>query len=132
LKAESQKSIFWYQIPAIIWGAFILVVSWTTAGINLPERLFDFISTDKLAHAIVYGIFSWLIVYGVKKSGQVPPKIWFSAILLASVYGVLMEILQYYFFPGRYFELLDILADIIGAFIGILVFRFFSTFVKRL
>lgn len=39
--------------------------------------------------------------------------------LLASCYGFLMEILQYYFLESRSFEVYDIISNIIGSFIGI-------------
>lgn len=51
----------------------------------------------------------------------------FGVVGLCSVYGLFMEILQFTFFPGRYFEVLDIIANIIGSFAGLFVFKFFIT-----
>ena len=41
---------------------------------------------------------------------------------VCNIYGVMMEIDAIYsFFPGRYFEVLDIIANIIGSFVGLLL-----------
>jgi VanZ family protein len=40
-------------------------------------------------------------------------------------FGVLMEIFQLYLFNGRSFELYDILANIIGSIIGVILFQKF-------
>ena len=45
--------------------------------------------------------------------------------LACTIYGILMEGMQYAFFPGRYFEVLDIIANIIGAIIGLIFFQKF-------
>ena len=45
-------------------------------------------------------------------------------ILLSSIFGICMELMQYYFFPGRYFEYLDIIANIIGAICGFALFKY--------
>jgi VanZ family protein len=49
----------------------------------------------------------------------------FLVVGLCSAYGVLMEIMQFAFFKGRYFEVLDIIANIIGSFTGLFVFKYF-------
>lgn len=124
-KSSLEKFSRFAFLPAVIWTLFIFVVSWTVAGINLPERLLDLVSTDKLAHFTVYAILSSLYLLGFFIKGK---EIRFyplglSVIIAGSLYGVLMEILQYYFFPGRFFEILDIVANISGAFAGFYIFK---------
>jgi len=47
-----------------------------------------------------------------------------TAILLSSVYGIGIEFVQYAFFPNRFFEVLDIIANIIGSISGVLALYF--------
>ncbi|MGB1295578.1 MAG: VanZ family protein [Flavobacteriales bacterium] len=52
-----------------------------------------------------------------------------SAILIYSTgisifYGILMEVLQYYFVPGRYGDILDVIANTIGASLAWLLLYF--------
>ena len=106
-------------LAALVWSAIIVVLS-TMPGINLPETLADLFSWDKLAHAFIYGVQVWLLLRTAEKptGGQT------AIILLVSVlYGASMEAIQYAFFPGRYFELLDIAANTVGSIIGWLIFR---------
>lgn len=44
------------------------------------------------------------------------------AILYGTIFGVLMEAIQFYFCKNRYFEVNDIIANFIGCLTGSLVF----------
>ncbi|MEZ4951590.1 MAG: VanZ family protein [Saprospiraceae bacterium] len=128
---SSLESLRWQPfIPGILWAIFILIVSWNVAGINLPPSLMDLVSTDKAAHFTVYAVFSGALLWGFDRNGWFPAfwKLGFLVILTCAFYGVVMEILQYYFFPGRYFEILDIVANISGAFAGFLIYRLCRNF----
>jgi len=113
-------------IPAIIWAIIILYLS-ASSGVKIPESLSNLNAVDKIGHIAIYAIFSVLVFYGFYGSGK---KITNRLILLwvvgfSSFYGFLMELLQFTFFTGRYFEVLDIIANIIGSFLGLLVFKVF-------
>ncbi len=45
------------------------------------------------------------------------------ALVISGGYGILMELIQYGFFPNRYFEVQDIIANIIGSLIGLYLYR---------
>lgn len=98
------------------------------ATVNLPESWFDLVSVDKLGHAVVYALLTLLILRGfytknAKKVLAVSTLI--LAVVISSAYGVSMEIMQYAFFPNRFFEVLDIIANIIGSIIGVYIFKHF-------
>ncbi len=113
-----------YLYP-ISWALFILFLS-ANPGINLPESFWDLLAIDKLAHAFVYGVLSCLLLYSFFLNDQKNiQKMKMISIIISSIYGILMEIMQYLFFPNRYFEFLDILANIIGAIIGVSIYRYF-------
>ncbi len=111
-------------LPAVAWCIFITFLS-VKGGINLPESIWDFLAWDKLAHAFVYGVFAFLIMNGDLKRNIFTKKSIYIALIISILYGILMEFVQWGFFPGRYFEVLDILANIIGSFIGVYIFNKF-------
>ena len=111
-------------VPATIWGLVILGLS-VMPGVNLPESLQDLWSPDKLAHAFVYFILTLLLIRGFHANGQLNRTTLIGAILISSAYGILLESVQYVFFPKRYFEILDIIANIIGSIGSLLVFKYF-------
>ncbi|MEZ4988491.1 MAG: VanZ family protein [Saprospiraceae bacterium] len=111
------RSSFWIRILTGLWAIIIFVLS-TLPGKQLPQVTW-LSSPDKWAHAFVYGVLatgillSWSPNLHLKKRYQL-------AFLLASLYGISMEIVQFTFFPGRYFEVWDIVANITGAFVALL------------
>ena len=112
-----------YYIPPIVCAISIFWLS-VTSGVNLPETFKDLLSFDKIAHAIAYGVLAALFfLAGFFSKGRLSSGHIISVSLGVSLYGVLMELIQYYFFPGRYFEVLDILANIMGIVIVHLIFK---------
>jgi len=111
-------------IAVIIWSLVILGLS-IMPGVSLPETWVDLISVDKLAHAFVYGVLTYLGLKAISKtSSSIRQNGYLTVILLSSLYGFGLEWVQYAFFPGRYFERWDIIANIIGSFIGAYIFYF--------
>jgi VanZ family protein len=116
LKLEKSRLI------TIGWALIILVLSLLPSS-SLPSLSWsEFLGADKLAHLGVYMIFSFLLVLTFNNSR---PKLKYrSAILFSSAYGILMEVLQFLIYTGRNFEFLDIIANIIGSFLGTIFFTF--------
>ncbi len=112
-----------YYYPAIFWGIFIVIVS-TIGGISLPPTLWDIIAFDKVAHFGVYAVFVFLLNWGYDLNRRYS-KISIWSLSIAIFLGILMEIVQYSFFPNRYFEFADIIANIIGAFLGSTIYKRF-------
>jgi len=113
-----------YFLPAILIGVAILVLS-IAAGIQLPKLSVKLVSPDKLAHAAAYFVFCSSLVFGWHHSGRAVFSTLQLGLLVSISYGILMEILQYSFFPYRYFEVWDIVANIIGSVSSVLVSYFF-------
>lgn len=111
-------------LPAIVWALVILYLS-TGAAPNLPAEIWDLFQPDKLAHAAVYGLLTLLIIYGFHTLERKNRFAIFFAVFLSTLYGISMEIVQYTFFPNRYFEVLDIFANIIGTFGSLLLLKYF-------
>ena len=113
-----------YYLPAMGWAVVILVLS-AMPSQQLPQ--IDIISIDKIGHLGVYWILTMLILWGASKQPDANLKIWSQSlsIILAigTIYGILIELMQYLFFPGRYFEILDALANFVGCILGIISFK---------
>ncbi len=110
-----------YSILAIGWTLLTLYLSLISARSASKFNLFDFVGIDKFAHLSFYTIFSFLWAMSLRET-----NINKNFVLFFSVsFGILMEICQFYLFNGRSFELYDILANIIGSFLGVILFKNF-------
>ena len=113
-------------LPAILWAIVILVLS-AMPGLNLRESWWDLVSMDKVGHFAVYGILTFLLLKGLPGHPRFFEKnVVVIALIISILYGILMEVMQFTFFPYRYFEYLDIIANIIGSFTGLLIFNFYN------
>jgi len=123
LKALIKNLTFFF--PAIIWSLITLYLS-SGASIQLPPSFWDFLAIDKVGHFVFYGILTFLIAYGFYKIQNqfISKKMLFISLIISSVYGICLEIMQYSLFPNRYFEILDIIANISGSIVGILFFKY--------
>ncbi len=109
-------------LPALLWLLFITGLS-VMPGVQLPA--FHLFSADKLAHAVVYGVLTWLLLRAYTRTRQAPLSFGKEIIVLclSTIYGVFMEFVQYAFIPGRFYEYDDMLANAFGAVMGWLFFR---------
>jgi VanZ family protein len=103
-----------YYLPAIIWALAIFIVS-SIPNLSTPGLGISF--SDKVAHLIEFGILGFLLTLGLLRAGRPLKNIWKVVITLGIAYAIFDEFHQY-IVPGRYFEFLDLLADIIGAVLG--------------
>jgi len=114
--------------PALLWAAFILIIC-AVPGENLPRLdFFAWLRPDKLVHLFIFGTLCFLLVKGFMKQEafhllRASPK---SVAVLSSIaYGIVIELLQEYFFSGRTGDVRDVIADAIGAFAGLWCYNYF-------
>jgi len=108
--------------PALLWLLLITALS-TLPNPQLPG--FQLLAADKLVHAVVYGVLTWLLLRGWSHS-SLRSAGWrerWAAFLFSTAYGVLMEWVQYAFIPGRFYEFDDMLANAAGAAVGAVFLR---------
>ena len=104
--------------PVLLWSLLILVLS-TLPGRTIPKVGFElFVSWDKLAHAFVYAVLVMLAGKHLRFKGKFKGRNLVIAVLLSILYGVLMESIQHYFLSDRFFEIPDLIANIIGSIVG--------------
>ena len=116
-------------LPALVWTLIILKLS-TGPGVQIPFTWENIIGIDKLGHLFFYLVHTILLYWTFEEEALFKTRqqrIWWS-FLLSMILGILLEIVQFSFYPNRYFEILDIIANIIGSYLGTRLF----TIVNRL
>jgi VanZ family protein len=111
-----------YFLPAIIWGTIILVLC-VMPGKSIPSFDWaDLFSIDKLAHSIFYFVLVVLIDWGNKKNG-ISSNI-FLITFVCILYGISLEFVQKYLCVDRCFEVLDMIANSVGALVAFAILYF--------
>ena len=100
-----------YKVLLFICFISIEFLSTTTLEIEIVESIWD-----KANHFIAFFVLYILLSLSYKKLSI---KI---KVLLLTVYGLHIEIIQS-FIDGRHFSLLDVVADIIGIAIGVVLYK---------
>ncbi|MEO1051263.1 MAG: VanZ family protein [Bacteroidota bacterium] len=114
-----------YLIGAIVWGGVILFL--TTMPFEYdPDAAWywDFDQADKVVHAGLFAIFSFLILSGFKKQHKsifISTHALLICILCSALFGIITEVAQYYI-PSRSPDFNDLLADLLGTIVGIAMF----------
>ena len=114
-------------LPALLWLLFITGLS-VMPSVQLPKV--DFFSADKLAHAFVYGVLTWLLLRGMRQARGGAALSWkarLAVLAFAIGYGVLMEFVQFAFITGRFYELDDMLANGAGCLVAWALYRKWSS-----
>ena len=114
--------------PGILCGIVILILT-GLPGSYLPQ-VKPLLGLDKVAHALMYGVFAFLCLWGYRKqfvSNGKPyrRKAILIAVIISIAYGGLTEIMQECFVHGRIGDWLDFMSDAIGTCLGALVFYLF-------
>jgi len=111
-------------VPAIFWTILIIILSSLPGG-TIKEFTWDSIfELDKLGHFGVYAIYVVFILYGfhkLKASNTSKIDI-ISALFIAFLLGLAMEFMQGEYFKDRHFDILDLIANIIGSIGGLIIF----------
>jgi VanZ family protein len=114
-----------YQLPAFTWAIFILVLCTTGNGGFISQKFLG-IATDKWGHAFIFAVLVYFIMLGLIKHWRFSfllNKIRIVALVSAVIYAILIELIQHYMTTDRLADYWDILADVIGALFGWLMFH---------
>jgi len=111
------KRIF---VARILLGTWLVFLSYAMLMPPGGKPIFDFLSwpgMDKLIHVISFGLLGLLS----GASSKPRPRLLAIVFIIWSGYGLAIEIIQS-FIPGRSFEALDLVADMVGTILGYLIF----------
>jgi VanZ family protein len=114
-------------VPVLVWSV-IMFLLFGIPGKSMPELdVWAYFPFDKFAHITVFAIFTFLLAIALKKqygNGKIRYHGVKIALLCGVSYAVIMEVMQQIFFSGRNFDVYDIVANITGSVIGILIFMY--------
>ncbi|MCB0689394.1 MAG: VanZ family protein, partial [Saprospiraceae bacterium] len=113
------KKLAKYNFAAALWSLLILALS-MMPGTSIPKVGWQiFIQWDKLAHFLLYAVLAIFLSNLIAgRRGRIIWQDLFMVIAICSIYGATMEAMQYYFLSDRFFEIPDIIANIIGSIAG--------------
>ena len=103
-------------VPAVVYVFIVFggsVVTPPGSGLT-PTGPFGLVGADKWLHAATYAALVVLVAYAM---WTITPRLLVVAITLAAVYGAGLEVVQS-FLPLRSFDLLDMLANALGALLA--------------
>ena len=115
------KKIFWF-VPAgiVMTGIFLL-----STFLSVPVQIGGISYIDKWQHCFAYCVLIISFMWAFRQANLLSFRLSIYLLIGGSVYGFLLELTQYNFFPGRYFEWIDAVANVLGVFIGFSIFRWF-------
>jgi len=112
------RKAFLFIFPALGWFAITFYLL-TLPGTELPtENWMDKIGMDKWIHIVLFGVLVWLWCRVFQRKNR---KIFFLVCIACILYGIAMEFVQRYLLPSRSFEIIDILADSAGSYLGLYI-----------
>lgn len=112
---------------SLLFGAFILIISLIPFQ-SVPGRsLFNFPHMDKIVHFVLYGMFSFVILFESLWKQTFTKKTYFYAVLVCLIFGGIIEFLQI-LEPDRSGEWYDLLANFLGSVAAILPFVLLKDF----
>lgn len=109
------KMLAWLWLSAVTYALVI-------PGNNLPKsNLFDLPFFDKIVHVLLFAVLAVLALKAYTNNTKgLALKIFIGIVL----YGTAMEFVQKHLVPFRSFDVVDILADTLGALLGWVMFSF--------
>lgn len=107
------------MLPALLWSIFVVIGCLIPAN-EVPEGIEHL--SDKGIHFFIHFVLTLLTAIGLMKANRGTAQ--YNSIILISVLysivlGIVMELMQHYLVIGRYGEILDAVADAIGAILAI-------------
>jgi glycopeptide antibiotics resistance protein len=123
----------WFRV-AVTWNVILLVISLIPAKAFPEISWSDAFSLDKWIHVAVYiMLFGFFGLFTIAKSGNNKFRNVYAFIVLlyCLLTAAYTEILQSVMYVGRYFDVLDLIANIIGVLAGWLgVHLFYKKFIS--
>ena len=106
-----------YWLLPILWGTWIIYLSLLPGNAGIL-KLFGIPHFDKVAHLGAYGVWSFLFLFAAQKTLGDYKKVKWWIIVALIIVGCGLEFGQYYLHEGRSFEVLDMVANSLGAICG--------------
>jgi VanZ family protein len=112
-----------YRIYFILSCIYLGIASFLfcTPGDAFPEGLDEVLSYDKLLHALAFTLLAGSFTFSSYKQKGRNVQLFLFWSMAALSYGVLIEILQFYFIKNRSGDIPDLVADITGCALSFVI-----------
>ncbi|WP_370086799.1 VanZ family protein [Ekhidna sp.] len=117
-----KRDLIWF-VPAVCVALGIFLLSTFLA---FPVQIEEVSYFDKIEHCFAYLVLILSFLIAFKKTNRLTNGMSIKLLLISSLYGFGLEFTQYVFFPNRFFEWVDAIANVLGAVLGFLVFKLFD------
>ncbi len=120
-----KSGIVWWWTPWIAWTLLLLVL---TSYPKLASPDLGFNAQDKLYHALFYLVFGVLLARALLQGRRerLSKTLWQTA-MTGVVFAVFDELHQHWI-PGRFAEVTDAAADVIGILLAVILFFYLNKF----
>jgi VanZ family protein len=100
-------------------AALYMLLIWWLSSQSLTISTVNFPFRDKGVHATEYGVLGVFLAHALSGTfiRSAPPRLWLWSVALTVLFGMSDEIHQA-FVPGRSADILDLVADAVGAVMG--------------
>ena len=116
---ESNRKNSWiYFLPAVFWISLVVTLSLLPQSSISKYQWWHFQHSDKVIHAAIYAIMAMSILFGFHGIHRSGARQYLVTFIFCVLIGIGLEGLQQTKLIGRHFEILDIIANIIGALLG--------------
>ncbi|MHC2992820.1 vanz family protein [Pontibacter sp. HJ8] len=88
--------------------------------------IWELFSFDSFAHAFLFAVLAYLMIVGLKKQHTYLKLQHYAirtALLISTMFGIFIELMQHYFITGRQGDIIDVLSNTIGCLLGIVLFK---------
>jgi len=112
-----------YFLPALLWAVLIFYLSASSAVTKIE---FNLLSADKIGHLAFYNVQVVLLIWAflrIQSTNLLKPNLLLFCWVVAFAYGASLEGVQA-LLPYRSFDYADMIANGVGALIGVLFYRF--------
>ena len=116
-----QNAKWYYVTPPSVWFVGIYILCFIPVP-DVPQPEVSWFALDKAAHVFLFAGLALLIVRGWQREKMAPLGLHGFVWLLSTVFGIMIEI-QQGVVPHRSFEGADILADTVGAALGLAIWH---------
>ena len=111
--------------PSISWAILILIL-YGIPSKDMPDMSIFKLFTDKIAHLSVFLLLSFFLMIALKKQrtfNKLNEQFIKYAIIISALYGILLELIQGTIFATRTTDVFDLIANLGGCFLAIVLFR---------
>ena len=110
-------------VVCILYSVFITIIFLLPTK-EIPKLFDTFIPIDKLVHVVIFLVLTFLWLFYVNSVlNDIKPIVLFFILAVCLFYGILIEVTQELYVSSRGAEVLDVIADLLGASLGLLLFR---------